>query len=166
MAIAARLYQDGRWAERHQVELEATLRDSDWAPVDVSIDDLSNGGFRISAGTRLVVGEMIALGIAGVGTRPAKVVWGANGSYGCEFATPLTDAELRTAFAAPLAQPIAFPKTPLPSPSPPATTAINEEQKLPVRTRVAIIFGSAVVAWVLVFAIGWAVIAAVQALLG
>jgi PilZ domain len=166
MGIAARLYQDGRWTERHRVELEATLRDSDWAPVDVSIDDLSNGGFRVSAGIGLVVGESIALGIAGVGTRPARVVWGANGAYGCEFAVPLTDAELRTAFAAPLAQPIAFPKSPPPLPSLPGLSSEHMDEKLSVRTRVVVIAVGAVIAWLLFLVVGWRLVALVRALLG
>jgi hypothetical protein len=170
MGIAARLYQDGRWAERHPVELEATLRDSDWAPVDVTIEDLSHGGFRVVAGADLSVGDTIALGIAGIGTREAKVVWGTAGIYGCEFATPLSDADLRTAVSGPSATPIAFPKTPLPSPqlTPPMVEgwdAPASEEKYSVRTRLAIIVGSAVIAWMLVFAIGYGLWALAGALL-
>ncbi len=170
MGIAARLYQDGRWAERHSVELEATLRDSDWAPVDVTIEDLSNGGFRVVAGAELKVGDAIALGIAGTGTREATVVWGTAGIYGCEFVTPLSDADLRAAVSGPAATPIAFPKTPLPTPPPPAPvvegwSASVKEEKFSVRTRLAIIVGSAVLAWMLVFALGYGLWALAGALL-
>ncbi|WP_066716442.1 PilZ domain-containing protein [Sphingomonas pituitosa] len=170
MGIAARLYQDGRWAERHAVELEATLRDSDWAPVDVTIEDLSHGGFRVVAGAELKVGDAIALGIAGIGTREAKVVWGTAGIYGCEFVAPLTDADLRTAVSGPVATPIAFPKTPLPTPqaTPPVVEgwrAPAQEEKFSVRTRLAIIVGSAVLAWMLVFALGYGLWALAGALL-
>lgn len=169
MGIAARLYQDGRWAERHTVELEATLRDSDWAPVDVTIEDLSHGGFRVVAGAELAVGDAIALGIAGIGTREAKVVWGTAGIYGCEFVVPLSDADLRTAVSAPVATPIAFPKTPLPTPqATPVAEGRNapaQEEKFSVRTRLAIIVGSAVLAWMLVFALGYGLWALAGALL-
>ncbi|WP_084583145.1 PilZ domain-containing protein [Sphingomonas azotifigens] len=170
MGIAARLYQDGRWAERHAVELEATLRDSDWAPVDVTIEDLSHGGFRVVAGAELLVGDAIALGIAGIGTREAKVVWGAAGIYGCEFIKPLNDTELRTAVAGPVSTPIAFPKTPLPTPqpTPPVVqgwSAPAGDAKFSVRTRLAIVTGSAVIAWILVFALGYGLWALAGALL-
>lgn len=167
MGIAARLYQDARWAERHPVELEATLRDSDWAPVDVAIEDLSHGGFRVVAGAKLAVGGTIALGIAGLGTREAKVVWGAAGIYGCEFATPLSDADLKTAVSGPAATPIAFPKTPLPAPQPPVVEGWERARndKFSVRTRLAIITGSAVIAWMLVFGLGWGLWALAGALL-
>ncbi len=171
MGIAARLYQDGRWAERHPVELEATLRDSDWAPVDVTIEDLSHGGFRVVAGAELKVGDSIALGIAGIGTREAKVVWGTAGIYGCEFLTPLSDGDLRSAVSGPTATPIAFPKTPLPTPQPTPPSAQGAtvqaaEEKFTVRTRLAIIVGSAVIAWMLVFGLGYGLWALAGALLG
>lgn len=169
MGIAARLYQDGRWAERHMVDLDATLRDSEHTPLDVAIEDLSHGGFRVVAGAALNVGDAIAIGIAGLGTRGAQVVWGTAGIYGCEFDTPLTDADLRAAVAGPVATPIAFPKTPLPSPQPPQvegwSAPAGADAKFPVRTRLAIIVGSAVIAWMLVFAIGWGLWALAKALL-
>lgn len=170
MGIAARLYQDGRWAERHSVELEATLRDSAWAPVDVAIEDLSHGGCRVVAAVDLAVGNSIALGIAGIGTREAKVVWGAAGIFGCEFIAPLSDADLRAALAGPVSTPIAFPKTPLPTPqpTPPVVQGWQRpagEAKFSMRTRLAIIVGSAVLAWMLVFAIGYGLWALAGALL-
>ncbi|WP_010543516.1 PilZ domain-containing protein [Sphingomonas elodea] len=169
MGIAARLYQDARWAERHPVELEATLRDSDWSPVDVTIEDLSHGGFRVVAGASLSVGDMIALGIAGIGTREAKVVWGTAGIYGCEFAAALSNEELRTAVSGPVATPIIFPKTPLPTPpqSPPVVEGWTApaDEKFSMRTRLAIITGSAVIAWMLVFGLGWGLWALAGALL-
>jgi hypothetical protein len=169
MGIAARLYQDGRWAERHAVELDATLRDSDWAPVDVTIEDLSHGGFRLVAGAELATGDAIAIGIARIGTREAKVVWGTAGIYGCEFVAPLSDADLRTALAGPASTPIAFPKAPLPTPqqTPPVVQGWSTpgEPKFPVRTRLAIIVGGAVAAWMLVLALGYGLWALAGALL-
>ncbi|PVX31061.1 PilZ domain-containing protein [Sphingomonas pokkalii] len=170
MGIAARLYQDGRWTERHQVELEATLRDSAWAPLDVVIEDVSPGGFRVVAGAQMAVGDKIALGVAGLGTREARVVWGDEGIYGCEFIVPLSKEDLHTAVSAPAASPIAFPKTPLPTPQATGvdagTNRAMDEDRLPIRARVAAIVVSAFLAWVFVFAIGWGVLALVRALLG
>lgn len=170
MGIAARLYQDGRWTDRHQVEIEATLRDSAWSPLDVVIEDVSPGGFRVVAGADLAIGDKIALGVAGLGTREARVVWGDQGIYGCEFLIPLSSEDLRTAVSAPAASPIAFPKTPLPTPrstmSEESAEGALKDDRLPIRTRVAAIIVSAFLAWVFVFAIGWGVVALVRALLG
>ena len=90
MGLVAYLYRDSRWAERHTVERDATLRDSDWSPIDVTVEDLSESGFGVVASTELGIGAEIGLGLSGIGMREARVVRRAGDLYGCEFLVPLT----------------------------------------------------------------------------
>ena len=155
MAIAAHLYQDDRWAERHSVELDATLRDPTWAPVDVVVEDLSERGFRVLAARDLPIGAEIGLGLSGVGLRHARVVRRADraGAYGCEFLSPLARPELRTALQAPHAAPISllFNATP-------TAAEIELIERLPIRTRMLAIAAGAIGSWALVIGLGWTLV--------
>jgi hypothetical protein len=152
MGLVAHLYRDSRWAERHPVELDATLRDPDWSPVDVMVEDLSESGFRVTTANDMPVGAEIGLGLAGIGMRQARVVRRAESLYGCEFLAPLSHAELRAALAGPPTQPIALPLDPRP---------VGEEEahheRLPMPMRVLAIAACAVAAWAILIALGWAV---------
>lgn len=97
MSFVAKLYDDDRLAERYPVILDGTLRNPQAEPQDVIIDDLSAGGFRTSVAMSLVVGDVITLGIFGVGLRLARVMRESEGSYGCQFITPLSTEELAAA---------------------------------------------------------------------
>jgi hypothetical protein len=99
MSFVAKLYDDDRLAERYPVMLDGTLRSPQAVPQDVIIDDLSAGGFRTGVAMGLVVGDVITLGIFGVGLRPARVMRESDGSYGCQFLTPLSAEELAAALA-------------------------------------------------------------------
>lgn len=159
MGLVAYLYRDARWAERHQVERDATLRDPDWSPIDVTIEDLSEGGFRALADAELPVGAEIGLGLAGIGLRPARVVRRTGNAYGCEFLTPLTGMELHAALAAPASDPIALPIA--------ARRDIDLEDedfpdRLPPLARVLAISAGAIAAWAVVLGIGWIVVAWVR----
>ena len=97
MSFVAKLYDDDRLAERYPVMLDGTLRNSEAEPHDVIIDDLSASGFRTGIPMGLVVGDVITLGIFGVGLRPARVLRDSDGYYGCQFFKPLSDEELAAA---------------------------------------------------------------------
>ena len=46
MALIAKLYDNGRSAERHMLDADATVRGPDQVPVDVLVADLSLTGCR------------------------------------------------------------------------------------------------------------------------
>ncbi|WP_213982374.1 PilZ domain-containing protein [Sphingomonas sp. dw_22] len=153
MGLVAYLYRDARWAERHQVERDATLRDPDWSPIDVTVEDLSEGGFRVVAETDLPIGAEIGLGLAGIGLHSARVVRRSGNAYGCEFLPPLTSAELRAALSAPAPDPVALPIDA-------ATYDIDIEDeehpdRLPLMARLLAISAGAIMAWAIVLGIGW-----------
>ncbi|MBO9713159.1 PilZ domain-containing protein [Sphingomonas sp.] len=160
MSIAARLYrEDDRSAERHRLERDATLRDSDWAPLDAVVEDLSAGGFRVVVSAELRVGSEIGLGLAGIGVRKARVVRQAETGYGCEFLEPLSDSDFAKALVAAPAAPIRLPYG--------ATSQAELEEalyaaepvvdRLPLRTRVAIIVACAAGGWALLGGVAWGV---------
>jgi hypothetical protein len=154
MTVVAKLYRDDRAAERHAVELDATLRDRD-VPHDVLIEDLSASGFRMLSAVDLAIGAPITLGLPTVGRRMARVVRQAGEQYGCEFVVPLTNAQVEAALAAPAFEPINFPdmgtRVDLRNAPEPEVT------KLPRPVRVAVIVALAASAWAVAIA-GWSLI--------
>jgi hypothetical protein len=159
MGLVAYLYRDGRWAERHPLERDATLRDPDWSPIDVTVEDLSEGGFRVTASTELAIGAEIGLGLAGIGMRQARVVRRTKSLYGCEFLVPLTNSELRAALAGPPTAPIALPF------DAPALEAEEHPERLPLLMRALAIVGGAVLAWAIVLGLGWLLVGLVRGIL-
>ena len=106
MAVVATLHRKGRIAERHRVSLPGTLRDPEQQPFDVVVEDLSRSGFRVPSDAALDVGDVVSLGLPGVGTCRAFVVRQAGDRYGCMFLTPLSAIELQAVLAAVPAEPI------------------------------------------------------------
>lgn len=105
--MIARLYGQARGAARHEVEIDATLRDPSRQASDVVVEDLSTTGFRIGTTVPMGPGTHFSIGFAGLGVCAAEAVREANGRYGCRFLQPLTEAELHTTLTA-------VPLTPLP----------------------------------------------------
>lgn len=106
MPVAAALYREVRESERHAVALDGTLRDPEWKPHDVVVENLSSTGFRVPTETGLHVGAFVSLGLAGVGMCPARVVRLADGQIGCTFLVPLGKGELKAALDATSLRPI------------------------------------------------------------
>ncbi|MBC9033461.1 PilZ domain-containing protein [Sphingomonas sp. JC676] len=160
MGLVAYLYRDTRWAERHTVERDATLRDSDWSPIDVTVEDLSESGFSVTAPTELAIGTEIGLGLSGIGMREARVVRRTEYLYGCEFLAALTVQELRAALATPPMTPIALPLE---------TGAIGEAEehpeRLPLGMRSVAIVAGAILAWAVVIGLGWILVGLVRSIL-
>jgi hypothetical protein len=167
MALAAQLYQKGREAERHRVEFDATLRDPAFVPLDVVVEDLSTGGFRIVTSTTLPLAAEIGLGLAGIGTHRARIVWRSEGVYGCEFLTPLKDDELRTALSAPSSEPLVLPtSTPRDFASETENEQLRDEQSgLSLRGRLYSIIAAAIVAWLATIGLAWVAFRIVGSLL-
>lgn len=106
--MIARLYGQARGAERHAVEIDATLRGPSREAVDVVIEDLSTSGFRIPSVSAVEPGTQFSIGLPGLGTRLAVAVRDASGRYGCVFLEELGASELQTALTAEPLAPLAL----------------------------------------------------------
>jgi len=98
--IAAKLYRSDRASDRVSLGRESTMRDEDGAPVDIVIEDVSESGCRIRVGEPPASGEVIRIGIAGIGVKMATVIWHDEAVAGCAFAKPLTPFELEKTLTA------------------------------------------------------------------
>jgi hypothetical protein len=83
MTIAVHLTLDRR--ERVTLQRSATLRGIDDLPVDIQINDISSSGCLIRCDSSLDLGEIVSLGIPGIGVRAACVMRAEAGHYGCAF---------------------------------------------------------------------------------
>lgn len=148
MAVVARLYRDMRGSARHQVALDATLRDPERRPFDVVVEELSAAGARLPPVIELPLGATVTLGVSGVGMCDVRVVRRDERGYGCEFLFPLSEAELEDALAA-----TPNPPVPLePAGRLPTAAARVESASLPARTlgggaRLGVILGLAAASW-------------------
>jgi hypothetical protein len=158
LAYRTTLHRTDRRDDRHELGRVSTLRGEDGRPLDVLLDDISETGLRISQAPALVEGEGVVIGIAGVGTRSANVVWSTDGTAGCELHAPLSREELDITqrIRATVAE---FPGT--------IAIAVPQEdvgafRRLPFRTRMAVIAASMAGGWLIVGAVafvGWKLIA-------
>ena len=103
MALTATLYTEQaierRDGERRPVGADSTLRSADAQPHAILLNDLSLHGCRIDATVPLVCGDMVSIGLTGVGRRNATIIRAKDGRYGCRFDVPLTPTALHAAFA-------------------------------------------------------------------
>lgn len=152
MALTAHLYSDDRGTERFRLEVDATLRDPSHLPVDVVVEDLSISGFRMQTGIKLEEQVEIGLGLAGIGTHRARVIWRDGGTYGCEFVTPLTSADVAIALDGPSSAPVALPGLGQ-SRSVHVASEAEPVRKLPRPARLAVIVAGAVACWLMVLGI-------------
>ena len=97
MAFAAKLYRDARSSDRIAVNLNATLRKSSSAPLDVAIEDLSVTGFRLVTDQALTNGTAVTIGISGLGRRAARIVRRDGKRFGCEFLEAVSASQLSAA---------------------------------------------------------------------
>lgn len=103
MALIARVYrsdpEERRGAVRYLMEVGATLRSVEGVPIDVLIYDLSLTGFRMETSAALDPDEPISVGIAGTRVNAAVVTRRGPNGYGCEFVTPITIFQLKSALS-------------------------------------------------------------------
>lgn len=156
MAIMARLYRDMRVSVRHEVALDATLRDPERRPFDVVIEELSVTGVRIPDVVELTPGAVVTLGIAGIGMCDIRVVRRDERGYACAFLFPLGAEELDDAVAATPQAPIPLATHAVPPlPAPPAEAAYLNALRLPVATRLALLLAFPAATWgALIFLFG------------
>jgi len=146
--LHAILYRVDRAAERLPVERPSTLRGPDGKPVDATIDDLSLTGCKLAVPASAAIEQEVMIGLAGVGIRTARVVWSEADQIGCEFDTPLTNAELQTVQFARTVEEGRFPSLPTQIVDAPEDSA-GTPRLAPV-ARLAIIGGLATASWALV----------------
>jgi hypothetical protein len=79
------------------MEIGATLRSAEGEPIDVLIYDLSLTGFRMETPAALDLEESVWIGIGGTRVNAALVARRGPTGYGCEFVTPITLAQLKSA---------------------------------------------------------------------
>lgn len=151
MALAAQMIRDVRSADRLSVGLDATLRDSTSRPIEVEIDNISVSGFSMVTTTALSIGDLITVGIAGLGMQPAIVVRHDAPNYGCRFVVTLPDATVE-ALLQPQATVTPFPRSEQSLPLQPAPEMLEDVvTRYSKRTRIVIVFGLAAACW---FALG------------
>ena len=162
MSFVAKLYHDDRLAERYPVTLDGTLRNPQAEPQDVVIDELSVTGFRTASAHGLAVGDIITLGVFGVGLRNARVQRESNENYGCQFLQPLSVAELNVALGGLTAPaPVVLHKQ-IPN-GLPGATAIGlqlspaTEWSLSPRMRLATIAAVGIIPWTILW-LSWSVL--------
>ena len=99
--------QDRRSSERHRIgPVLVSGNPSDGQIVYVT--DISTSGLRLRTKAKLEIGEEILVQIPSFSVVPARLVWREGDELGCEFKTPISQAEL-SAFI--LRSPFAVPTT-------------------------------------------------------
>jgi hypothetical protein len=89
-----------RHETRAAIDQPSTLRDDRGVPRDVTVEDLSQTGFRYQSVERLAVGSLVRLGLSGAGAVTARIVWQDGDDHGCAFIEALTAAQVNAAFTA------------------------------------------------------------------
>lgn len=153
--IHALMWNTKRSSIRHKVERWSTLRIGNGTPQDVTIDDLSLTGFRMSGVDEMTRGDLIMVGLAGVGAREANVVWVGEGIAGCSFSSPITPHQFEKTISANTVVEADF------GDYSPNSHGIGEgagpARTMSVRRALAIIIAAAVAAWGAFIAIGYVI---------
>lgn len=89
---------DRRGSIRLDVDSPSTLRAPDGQPLDVVVDDFSRTGFHFTANVDLPIGTLVSLGLAGAGSRAAKIMRRRDNGYGCAFMKSLSHDDIDRAF--------------------------------------------------------------------
>lgn len=145
MPLLAKLHDNGRTAERHQVDADATLRTTVNSPFDVLIADLSKTGCLFICAELLELNALVTIGIGGIGMVQARIVRGEGQRYGAVFTAPLTNEAVAAALALPSDTIIAFPLWT-------ADSAVYKKNlhktiKLSGTVRVAVVMSLVIIGW-------------------
>lgn len=83
----------------HRITLDrsATLRDNAQKPLDVIVHNISSTGCLVSTDAKLPGNGLVTIGLAGLGTRSARIVRQADRLYGLAFLEPASESELTAA---------------------------------------------------------------------
>lgn len=149
MALRATLHEDGRAAERHPLEADATLRTPEQAPADILIVNLSATGCLFVCATPIETGVDVTIGIAGLGRRAVRIRRREDTRYGAEFVAPLDAADIAAVLDAPADTVVSLQPwgaTPIVTEAPPAAA------KLPRAYRLAVLGAMTVATWLVLLA--------------
>ena len=141
--VAARVYRTRRAGERYDTEAPSTLRGAAQVPLDVLVDQISLSGCHIVTPEEVNVGELISLGIAGLGRVEALVVRRTRSGYGCAFISHVPPSLLaRVGEDTPV---VALPDE---RPLHVFDADVPAVEKLPIRTRFLLITGFCALSWI------------------
>ena len=91
--------KESRRAERRIADAPSTLRATATGPVDTHVHDVSQTGAKIECDAELLIGDFVSIGLGGVGSVRAIVVWRRGREYGLDFVIPLSPEDAERAFA-------------------------------------------------------------------
>ncbi len=80
---------DGRRAERLDVRMKASLRETGCTKFDVDVLDMSISGFRFETAYSIAPASRVWLTIPGLTGQESIVAWQDRYRYGCYFLSPL-----------------------------------------------------------------------------
>lgn len=87
--LAVPLPSELRTARRRPVNFSGFVRESVATVVPVEVTNLSTDGCCFRATGSFETATIVWLKIAGLGARQARIIWGREGGFGCEFVSPL-----------------------------------------------------------------------------
>ncbi len=99
MQIQARLSvhaaaPDRRRKDRIATSIPVLLNGSDYAGHSVMLNDVSQSGFRLSAGAYVPPASLVRLKVPGLGTVIGRVIWSKRGEISGEFVNPISEQRL------------------------------------------------------------------------
>ena len=143
-----------RTRRRSTIARASTVRTDYSGPIDVSVEDLSQDGFRFSTNMSIASGTLIRVGLAGAGQASAQIAWQNGESHGCIFLPALTDAQIEAAFSHSGKAPAVASLTLEVESRGPVSAAHGVFPKISLRARFAVIIFTSAFSWVLsVFAL-------------
>jgi hypothetical protein len=83
-----------RRAKRAALRLAVAVRDEGGGDIAAQLIDIATHGCRIQCPSAVAAGSRLRLDIAGLDSRPCRVVWTCEEFAGLEFEQPLADPEL------------------------------------------------------------------------
>lgn len=90
---------DRRATPRTSVRLSSQIEDERHKTAYVVIGDISTDGFSFRSFEFFAPGERISVELAGIGLRPAEVIWEDGVRTGCRFETPIDETRLAALIA-------------------------------------------------------------------
>jgi hypothetical protein len=141
---------DRRTGFRSEVGRETTLR-LDAMPIDARMDNLSRLGFGLFMDLPPASGTALRVGLPGVGSREATIVWVEGNHAGCMFNLPLSPNDLSCAFQADV---VSAPRIEVwrntAIPMVPGVSSARGGRKFSYRMRLAILVGLTTTLWGLI----------------
>ena len=138
---------------RRPVRLRGTIRQGR-APVDMEIHDLSTTGFRAETPAELRVGDHVAVGATAFGRTNAEVIWQRGSIYGFRFDRGISELDVRQARETPNVVIGDFGEAGSAPVEAGGALVAPVSEKLPVGTRLLVIFAGSVACWASLAGVG------------